>query len=56
MKALLLWGGTGLIVTSLLDPLFYWGMGKPIPWLRDLAMAAGGFFCLYLLIKYRKQM
>ena len=56
MKKLLTWGGTGLIISALLDPLIYSGMGKPVPWLRDLLMASGGVLCLYLLVKYRDQL
>lgn len=56
MKKLLTWGGTGLIISALLDPLIYSGMGKPVPWLRDLFMASGGVLCLYLLVKYRDQL
>jgi hypothetical protein len=56
MKKLLTWGGTSLLISAFLDPLIYSGMDKPIPWLRDLAMAAGGMLCLYLLVKYRNQL
>lgn len=56
MKQLLSWGGSGLLIAALLDPLVYWGLDKPVPWLRDLAMAAVGILCIYLLIKYRKQL
>jgi hypothetical protein len=28
-------------------------LDKPIPWLRDLFMVAGGAACFYVLIKYR---
>ena len=53
MKKLLSWGGVGLLTTALLDPLLYSMLDKPIPWVRDLLMAAGGIGCLYLLIKLR---
>lgn len=56
MKQLLIWGGTGFMITALLDPLIYWGLEKPIPWLRDVAMMASGIGCLYLLVKYRKRL
>lgn len=56
MKKLLTWGGTSLLISAFLDPLIYSGMDKPVPWLRDLAMAAGGVLCLYLLVKYRNQL
>ena len=56
MKKMLSWGGVGLLTTALLDPLVYSMLDKPIPWLRDLLMAAGGVACLYIMIKYRHYM
>ena len=53
LKKLLTWGAVGLITTALLDPLLYSMLDKPIPWLRDLFMVAGGVACFYVLIKYR---
>ncbi|MDD2335768.1 MAG: hypothetical protein PHD01_04235 [Geobacteraceae bacterium] len=53
MKKLLTWGAIGLITTALLDPLLYSMLDRPIPWLRDILMAAGGILCFYLLIKNR---
>jgi hypothetical protein len=56
MKKLLSWGGASLLTGALLDPLIYGGLGNPVPWGRDLAMAAGGILCLYLLVKYRHEL
>jgi hypothetical protein len=56
MKTLLSWGGTGLITTALLDPLIQSGLESPIPWGRDLLMGAAGIFCIYLLVKYRRDL
>ncbi len=56
MKKLLSWGGASLVVAALLDPLLSSGLGKPVPWFRDLLMGAGGAACLYLLVKYRKEL
>ncbi len=53
MKKLLSWGGVGLLTTALLDPVVYSMLEMPIPWGRDLLMAAGGIGCLYLLVKFR---
>ena len=53
MKKLLTWGGVSLLTTALLDPLLYSMLEQPIPWGRDLLMAAAGAGCLYLLIKLR---
>ncbi len=56
MKKLLSWGGACLITAAFLDPLFTSGLGKTIPWLRVLLMGGGGVACLYLLVKYRKEL
>jgi hypothetical protein len=53
VKKLLSWGAVGLLTTAILDPIAYSILDLPIPWLRDLVMAAGGVACFYLLIKYR---
>jgi len=53
MKKLLSWGGVGLLTTALLDPLLYSMLDQPIPWVRDVLMAAGGVGCLYLLVTLR---
>ena len=53
MKKLLTWGGVGLLTTALIDPLLYSMLEQPIPWGRDLLMAAGGAGCLYLLVRLR---
>lgn len=53
MKKLLSWGGVGLLTTALLDPVLYSMLELPIPWGRDIVMAAGGIGCLYLLIRLR---
>ena len=56
MKKLLSWGGAALITAALLDPLICSGLGRLTPWLRDLAMGGAGAVCLYLLVKYRKEL
>ena len=56
MKRLLSWGGTGLLTTALLDPLIASGLGTPTPWVRDLLMGSAGILCIYLLIKFRKEL
>ncbi|MFZ2949333.1 MAG: hypothetical protein WA003_07595 [Desulfuromonadaceae bacterium] len=53
MKKLLTWGGVGLLTTALLDPLLYAMLDQPVPWGRDLVMAAGGIGSLYLLVRLR---
>ncbi len=53
MKKLLTWFSVGLLTTALLDPIIYSMLEQPIPWLRDLLMAAAGSGGIYLLYKYR---
>jgi hypothetical protein len=54
MKSLLYGGAVCFLCAAFLDPLYASGMGRPIPWLRDLVMAVLGVACYYLLIRYRK--
>lgn len=56
MKKLLSWGGVGLLTSALLDPVIYSSLGNPIPWWRDILMGAAGVVCIYLLVKYRKEL
>ncbi len=56
MKKLLSYGGAALITAALLDPVICSGLGKPTPWLLDLGMGGAGVVCLYLLVKYRKEL
>ena len=56
MKKLLSWGAVGLLTTAFLDPLMYSMLDKPIPWFRDVLMAAGGGLCFSLLIKFRDEL
>ena len=56
MKKLFSWGAVGLLTTAFLDPLMYSMLDKPIPWFRDVLMAAGGVLCFYLLIKFRNEL
>ena len=53
MKKLLTWGAVGLLTSALLDPLIYSMLDQPVPWVRDLLMAAAGVGCFYLLIRFR---
>jgi hypothetical protein len=53
LKKLIIWLSVGLLTTALLDPIIYSMLEQPVPWLRDLTMAAVGSGGLYLLYKYR---
>jgi len=56
MKKLLSWVGASLLTGALLDPLIQSGLGNPVPWLRDLLMGGAGMVCIYLLVKYRRDL
>ncbi|GLI38112.1 hypothetical protein GHYDROH2_16130 [Geobacter hydrogenophilus] len=56
VKKLLSWGAVGLLTSALLDPFIYSMLEKPIPWLRDILMAAGCCACFYLLIRFRDEL
>ena len=56
MKKLLSIGGVGLLTGALLDPLFNYGIGNPVPWGRDIAMGGAGILCIYLLVRYRRDL
>ena len=53
MKKLLSWGAVGLLTSAFLEPLIYSMLDQPVPWGRDLVMAASGVLCFWLLVKYR---
>jgi len=57
IKNLLIWGAVGLLTTVLLYPLLYFMHNQPLPWFREMFMAAGGLICfyLYLYIKFRNE-
>lgn len=56
IKKLLTFGAVGFLCAAFLDPLWVWGLDRPIPWFRDILMAAVGVVCFYLLIKFRKEL
>lgn len=55
MKKLLSYSAITLLTSAFFDPMIYSAISKPIPWVRDVLMAAGGIFCFYLLVKFRDQ-
>jgi hypothetical protein len=56
MKKLLSFAGTSLLISALLDPVIHSGLGTPTPWGRDALMAVAGAVCIYLLVKYRRNL
>ena len=56
MKNLLNFLAVVLLNAAFLYPLFFSGIGRPVAWWLVAAMAAGGTGCIYLMVKYRKQL
>ncbi|MBJ6749037.1 hypothetical protein [Geomonas anaerohicana] len=56
MKKLLSFAAVTLLTSALLDPLIQSGLDKPVPWLRDIGMFVAGAACLYILVKYHRQL
>jgi hypothetical protein len=56
MKMLLNLGTVSFLCAAFLDPLWTAGLGQPIHWVRDTAMAAAGVACLYLLVRLRNSL
>lgn len=56
IKKLLTFGAVVLLCTAILDPLWASGLGRPIPWFRDIVMAVVGVACFYLLVRFRKEL
>ncbi len=55
MKKFVTWLGVGLLTSAFLDPVIYASLEKPVPWFRDLFMAAAGVGCIYLLVKFHRE-
>jgi hypothetical protein len=53
MKKLISFTSAALLTASFLDAFYSWGVGRPVPWLRDTLMAAAGAVCYYLLVSNR---
>lgn len=56
MKALLSLLAVGLLTGAFLYPLFSLGVGKGVSWWLVTAMAAGGAVCIYLLVRFRREL
>jgi hypothetical protein len=44
-----------LLNASFLYPLLWGGIGRHVSWVLTGAMFCGGVYCIYLLIRYRKE-
>ena len=56
MKLLLNFLAVLLLIGAFLYPLFYSGIGRPVAWLLVALMTAGGISCIFLLVRFRKQL
>jgi len=56
IRRLLSFGAVTLLTTAFLDPLYASGIGRPVPWPRDLLMAAAGAACFVILVKFRNSL
>lgn len=54
MKTLLSFLAVTLLNGAFLYPLFYLGVGRKVSWLLVAALATGGIFFIYLLVRYRR--
>lgn len=56
MKLLLNFLAVLLLISAFLYPLFFSGTGRPVLWWLVTLMAAVGVGCLYLLVRFRKEL
>lgn len=56
MKALLNFFAVLLLNGAFLYPLLFAGIGRPVVWWLVAFMAAAGVGCIYLLVRFRKQL
>ncbi len=56
MKKLLNFLAVSLLNGAFLYPLFASGTGRPVAWWLAALMAGGGVGCIYLLVRFRKEL
>lgn len=56
MKRFLSFAAVSLLTGALLDPMIQSGLDKPVPWLLDIGMFVAGAVCLYILVKYGRDL
>jgi Flp pilus assembly protein TadB len=56
MKLLLNFFAVILLNSAFLYPLFYSGIGKPFAWWLVVLMALGGIGCIYIMVRFRKEL
>jgi len=56
VKTLLSLLAAGLLTGAFLYPLFSLGVGRGVSWWLVAAMVTGGVVCLYLLVRFRKEL
>jgi predicted membrane channel-forming protein YqfA (hemolysin III family) len=56
MKHLLNFLAISLLIASFLYPLFYWGTGRPVVWWLVILMVLAGIGCIWLLVRFHKEL
>jgi Flp pilus assembly protein TadB len=56
MKQLLNILAISLLSTSFLYPIFYGGIGRPVAWWLVVLMLLAGILCIWLLVRFRKEL
>jgi hypothetical protein len=56
MRLLLNFFAVLLLYGAFFYPLFYGGTGRPVAWWLVVLMTIAGVGCIYLLVRYRKQL
>jgi hypothetical protein len=56
LKKLLNFLAVTLLNGAFLYPLFYTGTGRPVAWWLAGLMAVAGIGCIYLLVRFRKEL
>ncbi|HTY20107.1 MAG TPA: hypothetical protein VMC44_00590 [Geobacteraceae bacterium] len=45
-----------LLIGAFLYPLFFRGTGRPVVWWLVILMAIAGIVCIYILVRFRKEL
>ena len=56
MKTLLTLAAVTMLNCACLYPFLYLGTGRRVSWMLVAALAAGGIGCMYLLVRYRREL
>ena len=56
MKLLLNFLAVSLLMSSFLYPIFFRGIGRPVAWWLVILMAIAGIGCIWLLVRFRREL